>query len=341
MKVKKIYIGFAFSHHKNSQGGYHHIKDYLNYDTIIDVQREKEFYESSSKNLFFKVIIRLYIFLLGQGTPFGVLRCIFLAIFNKNQVFHFIYAENTYKWLHHFKGKTNKIVCTFHQPASYFVNHPEWIPLLKKIDKIILMADADLDQFKIWTGKDNVFFIPHGINSAFYSYDSSITKTNSILLVGNWLRDFKLAADVFESINQDLPNVEINVVTFQNNFHHFDSVRVNLYTNISDEELKNLYQTTKLVFFPLKQFTANNAVLEAASCGCEIVISTPNKPDFSYFSDQYIHYVNNDKEQIITKLIQLFYTNCPDSAERMSTYVQETFSWQMIAKRTECILLLE
>jgi glycosyltransferase involved in cell wall biosynthesis len=338
MGMKNVYIGFAFSHHKNSQGGYHHIKEYLKYDIVIDAQWEKEFYESKSTNLFFRVIRRAYIFLLGQGTPFCVIRCIFLAIFYKNHVFHFVYAENSYKWLHFFIGKSNKIVCTFHQPASYFINNSEWIPLLKKIDKIILMADADLDKFKEWTGKRNVFFIPHGINTAFYSFDSSIVKRNSILMVGNWFRDFSLAASVFDIIIRDIPDIQINIVTSKGNYHYFNSVCVNFFSNIPDEVLKNLYQNSKLVFFPLKQFTANNAVLEAASCGCEIIISTPKNPDFSYFSDQYVNYVNNDKEEVVNQLRELFHSDASNSASRLSNYVNETFSWKVIGKRTEFVL---
>lgn len=42
-KYELIYYGFAFNHHNNKKGGYHHIKDYINYDQVIDLQKEKYF----------------------------------------------------------------------------------------------------------------------------------------------------------------------------------------------------------------------------------------------------------------------------------------------------------
>jgi glycosyltransferase involved in cell wall biosynthesis len=339
--MKKIYIGFAFAHHKNSQGGYHHIKEYLKYDTIIDAQWEKEFYESTSTNFFFRAIRRLYIMVLGQGTPLTLIRCILLAIIGKNQVFHFIYAENTYKWLHNFIGKSNKIVCTFHQPASFFQNHPEWIQTIKKIDAVILMTDQDVEQFMKWTGKNNVYFIPHGVNCSFYSFDNSIEKRNSILMVGNWLRDFAFAAIVFERVKSEMPEIEINVVINKQNFNYFKGLKVNLLSQITDIELKRLYQTSALVFFPLKQFTANNAVLEAASCGCEILISTPDIPDLSYFSNQYINFTSDNEEIVYREIYKAVLQTSPSKKAEISNYVRNSFSWEVIGKSTEMIFNLK
>lgn len=337
--MKLIYIGFAFEHHKNSQGGYHHIKKYLGYDKIINVQKERDFSEGFLKNIFLKILRRLYIFFLGKGTPLSVIKCIYLAVFRKNQVFHFIYAENNYKWLHFFIGKSNKIVCTFHQPASFFIKRPEWIPIFKKIDKIILMTETDVNQFKKWTGKDNVFFIPHGINCNFYTYDKKITKTKSILMVGNWLRDFIFARDVFIELKNKLPDIEINIVSSKKNFYHFKDMEVNLYTNISDIKLKSLYQSTKVAFFPLTQFTANNAVLEAASCGCNIVIVTPDKPNFSYFNESYIEYLSDNKNKVLQKIEDILNLESNTFSELLSEKVEKSFRWETIAEKTKYLLL--
>lgn len=334
MKMKKIYVGFAFSHHKHSQGGYHHIKDYIHYDKIIDAQWEKEFYESTSKNIFFRIFRRIYIYFLGQGTPITVIKCIFLAIFRRNQVFHFIYAENSYKWLHHFIGKSNKIVCTFHQPANFFVKNSNWIPILEKIDKIILMTDKDVIQFKKWTGKDNVFFIPHGVNCSYYKPNQAIKEPNSILMVGNWLRDFDLAAKVFSMIMAQRPEVVIKIVTNISNFRYFSNLNVQLYTDITDDELRNLYQSSNIVFFPLKAFTANNAVLEAASCGCKIMISVPKDAiDNSYFKEELINFIEPNSIVIANEILNNLKENLTKT-ENIHQYVYEKYSWENIGNQT-------
>ena len=38
MNKKLVYIGFAFSHHKGTHAGYHQIREYLNYDYVVDCQ---------------------------------------------------------------------------------------------------------------------------------------------------------------------------------------------------------------------------------------------------------------------------------------------------------------
>jgi hypothetical protein len=338
--MKKIYIGFAFAHHKNSQGGYHHIKEYLKYDTIIDAQWEKEFFESTSTNLLLKAIRRAYIYILGHGTPLSVIRCILFALFRRNQVFHFIYAENTYKWLHHFKGQTNKIVCTFHQPASYFIGDPKWLNRLKLIDSVILMTEKDVILFKEWTGKDNVFFIPHGVNTDFFFFNPLVTKDQSVLMVGNWLRDFELARSIFLTLNKEMPTLKIRIVTSSHNYCFFEDINCELYTNIPDFELRNLYQKSSIVFFPLIKYTANNAILEAASCGCNIIITSKSKfADKSYFDNKYVDYLTNRDERTIVESI-LIKTIKYDTKISTSIYdyVKVNFSWYRIGKLTDQVL---
>ena len=37
-KVKLVYVGFAFEHHKGTHAGYQHIREYAGYDSSIDCQ---------------------------------------------------------------------------------------------------------------------------------------------------------------------------------------------------------------------------------------------------------------------------------------------------------------
>ncbi len=335
--MKKIYIGFAFQHHKYSKGGYHHIKEYMEYDKVIDLQWEKEFYERTTGSIFFKIFRRLYILLLGHGTPLGIIRCVLLATFGKEQIFHFIYAENTYKWLHHFKGKRNKIVLTIHQPSSFFKDKPEWLQVFLKVDGIILMTKSDIEKFEKWTGRKNVYFIPHGIDCSFYTYDSLIQKKNSVLMVGNWLRDFILAKNVFVQLMANNPDIQINIVTNKTNFKYFEDLDLNLYSNITDEELKYLYQSSKVVFFPLIKYTANNAMLEAAACGDKIIVSLPSIPDDSYFSEKLVHYIDDEIDNVVKELDYSIKIDEYANSKNISDFVTDNYSWQIIGKKTESV----
>ncbi len=330
---KLIYVGFAFQHHKNTQAGYHHIKDYLVYDKIIDAQWEVELLDGST--ILKKILRKLYFFAFGTGLSITVIRCILLALLNKNQIFHFIYAENTYKWLHLFVGKTNKIVLTLHQPKSYFDNNLYWKKILPKIDKIILMSDKDITFFKEITGKDNIYFIPHGINANFYKSDLTLNKSIDILLVGNWLRDFDFANELFNRLIDINKNIKICIVTNHENFKYFSNKKnIELLSKISDDKLKLLYQTSKCMFLPLIEYTANNAILEAAATGCKIIVAT-NNVDYSYLNDETIDFLDLNTNTVFnyfSKLDSLIPTN--NKANETVEYVKTNFSWEKIALQT-------
>jgi len=336
--MKFIYVGFSFSHHKFSQGGYHHLKNYLSYDQLISAQWEKDFIERNTRNLFVRAFRRIYLLFLGQGTPLTVIRCILLALFRRNQLFHFIYAENSYKWLHHFKGKTNRIVCTFHQPAEYFVNNPRWIKTFKHIDKIILVTNKDIEQFEAWTERENVVFIPHGVNTDFYFFNPEVKKDMSVLMVGNWLRDFNLAKAVFAALNRDMPEVKIRIVTPIYNHGYFSDIQCELYEGISDEQLRDFYQRSNVVFFPLIKYTANNAMLEAAACGCQILVATNSETDNSYFDSSLVSFCPGTAEDAINSCTNLLKNDSFKIGKNLSTFVVRSFSWSNVAVMTQKVL---
>lgn len=337
---KLIYVGFAFRHHKETEAGYHHIKDFLKYDKIIDCQWEHEFLDYPLDSFFAKVVRKFYRLLFRTGYTFTIIRCILLAVFHKNQVFHFVYAENTYKWLHLFIGKTNSIICTFHQPAAFFEESQKWKSELKYLDKVILMTKKDVDQFNQWIGKEKAIFIPHGINTNFYKPDLIVKKNDNILMVGNWLRDFEFANTIFESLLKKNQNLSITIVSNAINYHFFqNNIRLTFLTGISDKELRDLYRTSKLLFLPLKSFTANNAILEAAATGCQIVVAT-NEIDTSYLSEENIVFLPLN-EEVVGSYILEFIENSDNTLKLIETrsFVIDNYSWEIVAKKTYEVLI--
>jgi glycosyltransferase involved in cell wall biosynthesis len=336
-KYKTIYYGFAFIHHKNTKGGYHNIKNFVLYDQIFDLQLQKNFFDITlEKNFFFKIIKKLYFIFFNQIGIFQLLNCAFILIFKKNHLIHFIYPENTYSWLHKIKNKSNKIVCTFHQPPTFYINSKKWVNVIKNIDGIIVLNKKDINFFKNISNKNNVIFIPHGIDADFFQYDYRIIKEASILLVGNWLRNFLLAQDVFIELNKRYPEIKIDIVVNSENIKYFKNLNVNIHNNISDNEIKYLYQKSTIVYFPLYDFTANNAMLEALSCGTNILISTDKTIDDSYLKSNYFIVTKNDVYEICDIIYELIYLNNINVShlKEMSNYCQENFSWNNIGNKT-------
>lgn len=332
-KRKIIFVGFAFKHHLNTRGGYHHIKEYVDYDHIINGQKEYNFVYHAI-NILPKKLVRYYRKYFGYRLWLTELRCIFRAFFFQNQVFHIIYAENILKHLGKFKGDTNQVICTVHQPFATFLENKSWMESLKTVDKIILVSSNELEIFKKHFDVP-VKYIPHGVDTRFF-FPINMEKEHRILMVGNWLRDFNFANEVFKELLSLDEKLKMTVVSNPENIHFFEeNDRLSFENNISDDRLRHLYQTSKLLFLPLKEFTANNAILEAAACGTTILIAT-HKTTNSYFNRELISFVNLDKETTVTKIIQLLNENKVSS---IRNYVVNHYAWEKIALETHEYLL--
>ena len=101
-------------------------------------------------------------------------------------------------------------------------------------------------------------------------------KRLTCITVGAHLRDFETLQKAVPIIKKQIPGVSFkaigcrrpggnNSILNDTNFEYFD--------NIDDLELLDHYQSSTLAIFSLKDSTANNAILEAMSCGLPIVVT--------------------------------------------------------------------
>ena len=337
---KLVYIGFAFQHHKGTHSGYHQIKEHVGYDYIIDVQKYMESYWRPPKNFFDKIIRGLVYRIVGTPViPFYILKCVILGLLHKNLVFHFIYGENTYYNISPFIRKSNQLVCTFHQPADWFENKKEkWYKRLGCLNKIILVSEKEIHYFKTKAAKAEVKYIPHGIDTIFYSPDSNIHKSDitKILTVGNWLRDYAFAAKVYNAILERRPKTKITIVSkvvkepeIINNEH------INITNGINDNDLRALYRNSDCFFLPLKRFTANNSLLEAAACGCNIVIASDHD-DNSYIPSELIDLCPLDVDVCVDMILKMLEQRSNNLS--LSNYVDKEYGWQIVGNITERFL---
>lgn len=332
---KLVYIGFAFEHHKKTHAGYHQIAEYLPYDKKISAQR---FFDKCCKKrtLLGKICRCVVCFCTSfSSIPFFLVNCIRYGYKFPNTVFHFIYGENLLNNIKPYLAARNKIVCTFHQPFSWFEENPRFLKLLKSIDAIILVGDAEVQKFQNVTGKKNVFFIPHGICTNFYKPNPMVKKEHMLLTVGSWLRDYDFADRVYQKLLAEDSELEINVVSSREICDRLTkNPRLHLHSGISDEQLKDLYCRCSILYLPLIRYTANNALLEAGATGCNIVVSS-DFPDNSYIPERYIVLARMDLDDTVKKIKGSFRL---DYNVELSEYVNEHFAWNVVAEKTKEIL---
>lgn len=338
---KLVYVGFAYKHHRNTHAGYHHIKDFLKYDYLIECQQEFEFLFFDIKEASFikRLFRRVYASILGDGCPLAMFKALCYSwVHPEDVVFHFIYGDNLYgKLFYKLKRQNHQVVATVHQPFDNYMRSSKMKNKLLWPDRLIILSNNELRLFNDFTDKNNVVYIPHGICTHFYTpAKNNPTNNHSILMVGNWLRDFDLAEKVFKKIHDDYPNVCINMVGSKANKERFSKI-VNYHNNISDEELLKLYQNCSLVYLPLLRFTANNALLEAAATGCKLIVSTDNIDDNTYIPLKYISIVNRTQEDSINEILKTMKNI--ESNHSLRLFIIENFAWEVIARKIKHFLL--
>lgn len=231
------------------------------------------------------------------------------------------------------------LVATAHQPCSWWKYMHKPTAALKKLDGLFVLSSSEMDFFEA-TVPGRVRLARHGVNTDFFSVTKPVDqRSNRILFVGNWLRDTAFFSDAVEALLKINTSVMVDLV-YRSGDVQTDPVsrlckyaQVKLHQNISNEALRDLYNDARLLFLPLTDATANNAILEAAACGVPVIttalpaLKEYTGSDYTYYYTgvkdcvEYISHTINDD----VKLLQM------SAAAR--AYVEKHFAIRKVAEQ--------
>ena len=334
--MSNIIIHHRSAHHAQNSG-YGQLADYMKAETLPYLTSKFPYKLAKYCSTFFKK---------GAGTydTMSVIKdyelCKQLLLRKDKGIVHYLNAERDIRLgiqLNKIKKKY-QFIGSFHKPPELFDTYFTNLSYFKKLDGIITVGENQVDFLKNRLNTDHVKYIPHGIDTTFFYPDASFKKENTILFVGQHLRDFDALNYVVPRLKDKIPHVKVNVVLredFASQVEPNSSIKI--YSGIDDAQLRTLYQQASLLFLPLKTSTACNSILEALACGLPIV-STAVGGNAGYVNESNgILLPSKDYDSMIYTLISLLSNS--EILHKMglsSRITAEKMDWKEIAKQVEC-----
>lgn len=199
------------------------------------------------------------------------------------RVIHYFFPENTLRkgveWKRH-----HRLIATCHQPAER-IRESEANPYcqgfvegLRAADRVVVQSAGEVAPLQQFLGHDRFSVIPLGVDTAFFKPGTEVAR-KQVLTVGNWLRDYRLWAEVVRRVHRDDPEVVFVVVANRDTLALVRAALgsasgpVEYRSGLSDEALRDLYAGSRLLFLPLKATVANDALLEGLASGIPVLAS--------------------------------------------------------------------
>jgi glycosyltransferase involved in cell wall biosynthesis len=186
-------------------------------------------------------------------------------------IVHFLDGEHSGQFLPRLVRQSGlsmvRTMATFHQPpevAEKILNGD----MLRWFDQVVLVSPSQLPFFRRYVTDERLQVILHGVDTDFFHPAMDLNSTGRIrcITVGHWLRDWT----VFSQVARVMSDVVFEVVSGrQLEFGDLPNVRTHI--GVDDAALAALYRSADILFLPLVQATANNALLEGIASGLPVV----------------------------------------------------------------------
>lgn len=269
------------------------------------------------------------------------------SYFYRPDIIHITYLESDYGILSSLGKKySKKLIATSHLPASWWRLIYIDPNIVRKLDALIVLSSDQLDYFSEFL-PGRVHFIPHGVDTSFFVPGDNLISSQKkdkprCIYVGKWLRDTTTMIDVLDDVIKKRPDIQFDMVVPRDvredpSFYKMSRHKqLSWYAGISDRELLNLYQKADLLVLPLIDSAANNAILEAMSCGLPIITSRVNGiTDYTDISFADMLAVG-DVKGIVNSIFHIL--NNPKEKKLKSKAARKqavsNFDWNIIAKKT-------
>jgi glycosyltransferase involved in cell wall biosynthesis len=257
-------------------------------------------------------------------------------------VIHFLDGEHTAQFLP-LLGKIlpprlrPRLVATYHQPPdlldSLIVKN-----VVRHLDQVVVVSPDQVPYFTRFVRPDRVSCILHGIDTVYFRPSPAREQNGKFrcITVGHWLRDYRAVREVAMKLHGH-GQIEFHVVsTRAAELEQLPNVIV--HRGVDDETLLRLYQESDVLFLPLLQSTANNALLEGIACGLPVV-STLLPSVKAYVPGKEAVLVKGNDADLFAEAILYLRSHSKDREEMAlaSRRRAEELDWRRIAPQYEAL----
>lgn len=253
-------------------------------------------------------------------------------------IYHFIYSEKSFHLLERFTGKRgHRFIGTVHHPPEdqdrLFRTHDHF----RVFDHLIAMDKTSVKYWEQITGKKNVTWIPHGVDTNFFrpSDTEPEPSPSRIIFAGHHDRDFETLREVLKTTMLKIPNVRIDLVGDHPVLCDLATQfpQVCQHKNLSDSSYRDLLQKSHILLLPLVNSTVSNVVLEALACGTPVVTNKGGINDYLDESCSATCHVGDVSSMAQAIVAQLSGSSTKTLSRAAARKTACRFSWQSVAQR--------
>jgi glycosyltransferase involved in cell wall biosynthesis len=197
-------------------------------------------------------------------------------VWRRAAIYHVLYGETDF-WMAGVVARLtgNYVVASFHDGEKIMSDCGVDARLLQTLSAIVLLGDAQREYIERFADPSKIAVIQHGIDTKFFFKRPRPPRdqTPIVLTVGGHTRDYATLSLATSLVKEALPDVRFIAVSANvgNKGALLEHPAFEHVTDLSDEELRDLYHRASVAVFSFDYAVANNSVLEAMASGLPIV----------------------------------------------------------------------
>ncbi|MBL7071372.1 MAG: glycosyltransferase family 4 protein [Candidatus Omnitrophica bacterium] len=259
----------------------------------------------------------------------------------KDSLFHILHFDNHHYLWERWKKAPKNIIGTIHYPPPRKLP-PRMLENLKRLSCAIVLSQCDLDFYESYIGQNRVKFIHHGVDTEFFRpAEGEYAEPKRIMFTGQNGRNTAMVYRVITQLAKRRPELKFDLllrkerIQIDNLEQLIDLPCVVWHHDISDEELRRLYNANYLLLMPMNEVSANNAIIEALACGLPVV-TTDVGGIRDYGGGSIYPVIANDDDEAMIQLIEK-YLDRPawrsEIGKKCRIFAEENLAWPLIAQK--------